>query len=235
LNFFDFAIISYVNQFSQHSWLFDKTIGFLAQNGLVKGGVLTTIIWWAWFKREDRHSHNREHIISTLFGGVIAIALARALAVTLPFRLRPLHEEVLHFLLPFGMAPQRLEGWSSFPSDHAVLFFTLATGLAFILRKVGIFALFYSILFICFPRLYLGLHYPTDIIAGAAIGITIALIVNIYFVEKKTIQSIVNISSSKPNLFYPLFFLFTYQIADMFGSSRHLVDGIFKLIQIIIA
>jgi undecaprenyl-diphosphatase len=128
-----------------------------------------------------------------------------------------------------------LTGWSSFPSDHAVLFFTLSTGLFFIRRTTGVLALFYSLVFVALPRVYLGLHYPTDIIAGALIGMTIALIENLYLVKNKHIQSIVNWSYSKPHLFYPLFFLFTYQIADMFEASRDLGCGVFKLIQRIIA
>jgi undecaprenyl-diphosphatase len=235
MNHFDFQIITFTNQFSQHSWIFDKIIGSLQSNNLLKGGILSTIIWWAWFKSEDRHSHNREHIISTILSCVIAIALARALALTLPFRLRPLHEEGLHFLLPFGMIPTGWEGWSSFPSDHAVLFFTLSTGLFFISRWVGAFSLSYTILFIGFPRVYLGLHYPTDIIAGAIIGMTIALLGNIYLAKNILIQSIINWSYSKPYLFYPLFFLLTYQIADMFENSRWLVSAGVKLIRHIIA
>jgi len=235
MNYFDFQIITFINQFSQHSWIFDKLIAFLSYNNLLKGGILSTIIWWAWFNSEDRHSHKREHIISTLLSCIIAIALARAFALTLPFRLRPLQEEGLHFLLPFGMTTTVLEGWSSFPSDHAVLFFTLSTGLLFISRWVGTFSLSYSILFIGFPRVYLGLHYPTDIIAGAIIGITIALLGNIYLVKNILIQSITNWSYSKPNLFYPLFFLLTYQIADMFDNSRSLFNAGAKLIRYIIA
>jgi undecaprenyl-diphosphatase len=235
MNFVDFEVIRYLNQFSQHSWIFDKVIGITSNNSLLKGGVLATIIWWAWFKREDRHSHYREHIISTLFGCVVAIALARVLALTLPFRLRPLHEESLHFLLPYGETLGLLEKWSSFPSDHAVLFFTISAGLLFIQRSIGVFALFYSVLFVAFPRVYFGLHYPSDIIAGAIIGVTIALIANRYLVENKYTQSIVTLSQSVPSLFYPLFFVFTFQIAEMFNGSRALISGMFKLVHRIIA
>ena len=122
------------------------------------------------------------------------------------------------------MAPTTLDGWSSFPSDHAVLFFALSTGLCFISRKVGTFTLFYSALFICLPRIYLGLHYPTDIIAGAIIGMTVTLLANIFLIKSKRLQSIANWSYSKPNLFYPLFFLLTYQIADLFDNSRDIVS-----------
>ena len=76
MNIFDFQIITFINQFSQHSWIFDKLIGSLSYNNLLKGGILSTIIWWAWFKSEDRHSHNREYIISTLLSCFVAMALA---------------------------------------------------------------------------------------------------------------------------------------------------------------
>jgi len=235
MNPFDFAIMNYVNQFSKHSWMFDQFNVFLVRSNLLKGAVLATTIWWAWFKKEDRHPDNREHIISTLFSCFVAIALARALALTLPFRLRPLHEDSLHFLVPLGLSPDASEGWSSFPSDHAVLFFTLSTGLLFVSRKVGVLALIYATLFIAFPRVYLGLHYPTDIIAGAIIGIAIAIIGNIYLVKNKHIQSVASWSYSKPNVFYPLLFLCTYQIADMFDSSRFVLGTASKLIQIVLA
>ncbi len=230
MNIFDFQIMTFFNQFSQHSLIFDNAINILQSNKLLKGGVLLTIYWYAWFKREERHSQNREHIISTLSSSVIALALARTLAVTLPFRIRPLHEAGLHFLLPFGTEPGALMGWSSFPSDHAVLFITLSTGLLYISRRIGAFSLCYTLLFIEFPRLYLGFHYPTDIIAGSIIGMVVALLGNIYLVKSKVIQSITNLSYSKPHFFYPLFFLFTYQLVDLFNESRVIVIEGVKLL-----
>jgi undecaprenyl-diphosphatase len=234
MNSFDFEIMSYVFQFSQHSEIFTKLIVMFSGSSVLKGGVLAALIWWAWFKREERQSLDREQLISSLLGCVVAMALARTLAMILPFRNRPRVEEGLSSLHSFGGTSSSLDTWSSFPSDHAVFFFTLAVGLFFVHRRVGIFAIFYSILFISFPRLYLGLHYPTDLIAGAIIGTAIALIANIYLVKNKNIHTITQLSYSKPGLFYPLFLLFTSQIADMFDGTRDMIRGMYRLIQSII-
>lgn len=235
MNILDSVVISYVNQFSQHSSTFDNLLAFLADSHLLKGGVLVTVVWWLWFRKEKPALLQREHIIATFISCITGIALARLMASTLPFRLRPLHEAGLNFLLPYGTSPAVLDGWSSFPSDHAVLFFALSTGLLYVSKKAGLFALAYTTLFIAFPRIYLGLHYPTDILAGAVIGVTIALLSNIYLAKRARLDSIASWSHSEPQLFYPLFFLFTYQIADMFSSSRAMIGEGLKLLRNIVA
>ena len=226
MNFFDLKIITFLNHFSQKSWVFDKFVGSLSANHLLKGGVLAMLIWWAWFTHAEGQKRYRKHIVATLLGCVIAIVFAKALGWVLPFRPRPLRAEELNFLLPFGEKLDILDGWSSFPSDHAVLFFTLSVGLCFVSRSVGVFALMYTTLFIAMPRLYLGLHYPTDILGGALIGATLAVVGNYYLVNTRLIKSIVDWSDSQPQLFYPLFFLVSYQIADLFEGSRAIAHAI---------
>ena len=194
MNSFDFEIITWLNQFSQHSDTFDKFVGILSVNHLVKGGVLAMLLWWAWFKTGETHAHNREKITSTLFSCVFGFMLARALALTLPFRLRPRHNPNLPFSLPEGADPTLLDGWSSFPSDHAVLFFALSTGLFFISKRAGVFAFVYTTVMIALPRVYLGLHYPTDILAGAVVGIAVAAASNIFLVNSPAFTK--NISSA---------------------------------------
>jgi undecaprenyl-diphosphatase len=63
------------------------------------------------------------------------------------------------------------------------------------------------------------LHYPTDILAGAVIGVVIVLMCNMPFVIEKVSKPILTWADTKPELFYPVFFMISYQIADMFDNT----------------
>jgi undecaprenyl-diphosphatase len=224
----DRYLLLWINQYSRHSWLFDKANVFISNNTLLKGGFITAIFWYLWFKPDKNQARNRDHIVITLAVGFVAMFVARMLALTLPFRLRPIHQEGLPFVLPFGMDSTELQGWSSFPSDHAVLFFALASGIFFISKKWSLLALFHSVLVVTFPRIYLGMHYPSDIVAGALLGIAISVTGNIYLNQSRIIHGVSNISLKKPEIFYPLLFIFTFEIAEMFGSFRSLAGAFLK-------
>jgi len=73
----------------------------------------------------------------------------------------------------------------SFPSGHTAASFAAAVILFLQLpKKYGIPALILAVL-ISFSRLYLGVHYPTDVLAGAVSGTLIALAVHWIFEKKK--------------------------------------------------
>lgn len=223
MNIFDVSIIEVVNQYSQQSVIFDQMVGFLTGNRLVKGGALMLFFWWGWFTTHGDQEKVRIGLVSTLIGCFIAMTVARALALLLPFRLRPLQEESLNFVLPHGVTPGALESFSSFPSDHATLFFALAAGMFFISKAAGLLAVLYTAVFIALPRIYVGLHYPSDILVGAIIGVAIIMICSAPFFVAKVSRPIFTLSATKPGLFYAGLFLITYQIADMFMSIRAFV------------
>jgi undecaprenyl-diphosphatase len=228
---FDVTIVKYLNGFAGHSVLFDRAAFVLSDDHLLKGGVLMLVLWWAWFRRDEFPDNKREHILLTIVACFFALFISRILTYTLPFRPRPLYNESLHLVVPYGVSKTILEKWSSFPSDHASLFFALSTGFFFISKRIGLFSLAYSLLIICLPRIYIGLHYPSDILGGAVLGGGIALITNLAVFRNRLSVRVMPMIQSSPQFFYPFLFLVTYQIADNFETSREIVSFILKLVQ----
>lgn len=69
-------------------------------------------------------------------------------------------------------------GQYGFVSSHAANFFAIATATWLVLRKFYpslVWWLLTTGLLICFSRIYLGVHYLTDILVGALVGVFIAI------------------------------------------------------------
>src|ERR1700761_3541875 len=131
-----------------------------------KGLLLIPVLWWLWFRADERREWTRQIVIATILSGILALFIGRVLADFLPFRMRPINTPEWH--QHFAAILHResvLPAWSSFPSDHAMLWMSVAVGIFIASRRVGIFALLYTAIFICAPRAYLGIHYPTDLLA----------------------------------------------------------------------
>jgi len=68
------------------------------------------------------------------------------------------------------------ESQPAFPSGHTSNAFSIATTLSYYHRKVAPF-LFAWALLVAFSRVFLGLHYFTDLLGGAAVGIVVSLVI----------------------------------------------------------
>ena len=91
-------------------------------------------------------------------------------------RIRPYdyQEQVLHRVIPLIIEKQHD---FSFPSGHATNSLACAWVMFRLLdKKYGIPALVLALL-ISFSRLYVGVHFPTDVLAGALVGMLSAWIV----------------------------------------------------------
>lgn len=109
---------------------------------------------------------NGEDWVITGLLGPIAIGLNFAVKLVVR-RPRP----VLEGLPPLGGAPSSL----SFPSAHATSSFACATAMTRIAPEAAFLFILAGGIAACRP--YLGMHYPSDVIAGAILGTALGLIV----------------------------------------------------------
>jgi len=84
-------------------------------------------------------------------------------------RIRPYDYQLLHFGREIKLLIEAQHDFS-FPSGHTLASFEAATVLAIHSKKAGIPALILASL-IAFSRLYLYVHYPTDVLFSVAMGI----------------------------------------------------------------
>lgn len=205
----------------------------LASSYFFRGQVMILMFLWVWFYPDPEKRTRRQVLISTLVACVLALAIGRALVSTLPVRLRPNDNPVFHFTVPAFSAVDKPE--SSFPSDHAILFIALATGLLLASRRIGVLALSYAVALICFPRLWLGFHFLSDLLAGAFFGAGLVLLFNGQKVRSAIAGPLCALLEARPQVFYTALFLFTYQVAQMFDPARDLLDYLHRNSSVVIS
>lgn len=222
----DQQILEGLNAYVHKSVAFDEFVEFLSYNSLFKGAIFTVILWWRWFQCGNTTEGNRcrQIIIGVLMGCLLGVGVTRGLTHVFADRPRPLHNPELHLVPVHDQMLSDSADNSSFPSDHATVFFALATGLLFLSRPLGVAALLYVVFFICLPRLYLGLHYPTDIAAGAVVGVATAVAANLPAVRRSFYSPIIEWQYLHPSPFYVGLFLMSYQLDEMFGGVRQFLS-----------
>jgi undecaprenyl-diphosphatase len=126
------------------------------------------------------------------------------------------------------MPVEELAGWSAFPSDHATLYFCLAAGLWFCSSRMGWFAGIYVALVICLPRVYLGLHWPTDILGGALLGVGMAQLARWPALRDAVGGLAARWHKRQPGSFLAALFLWSYLVATNFDEPRFVAAGLWR-------
>lgn len=107
-------------------------------------------------------------------------------------RLRPCNDPFMQQYLRFII--KRCPGSFSFTSSHAANHFSLAMFVFITGRHIigsWLKAIFIWAFLICFAQVYVGVHYPLDILGGTIVGISIGYVFGRLFNRQFGLQSIV--------------------------------------------
>jgi membrane-associated phospholipid phosphatase len=213
----DVSIYRALNDFVGWNPTFDR---ILANHEILKGPLFALIVGVLWYWPDKDTPLRRETLLMMMLVVGLSVVVNRTLSTLLPFRVRPMYS--------IGANAPNLSAWhanfmqwSSFPSDTATYLFAIAAGLWIISRWLGLFFGAFAAL-VALARVFLGIHYPSDILVGALIGIATSIAVNRETVRKQIATPILALEARYPPYFYGLFFLALSELSGGFGVTRHI-------------
>lgn len=144
---------------------FDQLMVWISSFGVPVLVALVAVQWW---RRKDR-TFVRHVLVASGLSFLLGLGLNQMILLFV-HRIRPYDAGVSHLLIPPSA------DWS-LPSDHATA--TMAIAASFLLHRMprtGA-AFLAAALLMMFSRVYVGIHYTGDVVAGALTGIVAAVAV----------------------------------------------------------
>jgi undecaprenyl-diphosphatase len=174
----DYSLFKDINGLSGSSFA-DGLFKFIANDATVVLVVAIALIFLIPWERR-RAPRRSGAVLATAAAGLGLLVnqpISHAVDRVRPFVAHPAHA---HLLIARSHDP-------SFPSDHATGAFGLAFGVWLYDRTLGGVLLVIAAL-VSFARVYVGTHYPGDVVAGALIGMAAAALIFLIPVTRRLIE-----------------------------------------------
>ena len=147
------------------SWL-HGFMELMAKYGIVFLAIALLVGWW--IGRRDDSPRKVAIAVWSALAALVALVLVQPIANAAteqrPFVNHPEVHKLIAHSADFG-----------FPSDHATGAGAIAAGLLFLSWRLGLVTALVAVL-IAFSRVYVGVHFPQDVLAGLALGAAVAVL-----------------------------------------------------------
>lgn len=157
----NYTAFQWINNLAGISTLLDKEMIVITNSAAYVAILFMFILWFHNGKKENAIRKQYTVLYTTL--SVVTALLVNVIIHAVYYHPRPFVTYDVNQLVPHAAN-------SSFVSDHSVLVLSIA--FVFILRgeKLKYIALIWAVL-VCISRLYVGVHFPLDVLGAAVITI----------------------------------------------------------------
>jgi len=243
------ALFEALNGVVGRSWALDSLIALALDNVLVKAGPVGAAFFYAWYARRARRPApaRRRILLATLLSLLLIAPLTKTLSQSIlsprPFLLAEqgyaLQDGALaeaprvgFHTVQTGPMRQRVEAMRegrvegndlvTFPSDHAAFFVALSLGIWLACRRAGAIALAWTLLVTLATRVAAGMHWPADIVAGAAIGAAMLAALQLAFAGRRGrwLDALVRLAGRWPGPTAALLFLALLEAANVMQTLK---------------
>ncbi len=151
----DYSVFRAVNGWAGKSAALDALMVGCAKYLPVVFALALIALWLSWRPR------NQWAALLAGISAFVALGLGQLIGKAMP-RPRPYLSHTVHQLIPPSLD-------TSFPSDHATLGFAVAVLVWRYNRRAGAALLVLAVV-LAFARVFVGAHYPADVLGGAVLG-----------------------------------------------------------------
>ena len=155
----------HVNDFAASTPLLHGPARLYAHDGVVLFALLLLLGWWV--ARGARDTRAMAAALWAPVGMLLAIGLNQPLV-------HAFHEARPYTVHPHALVLVARSQDYAFPSDHSVMAGAVAAGLWLVSRRLGLVAAAAALLMAA-ARVYVGAHFPLDVIAGLAFGAVVTV------------------------------------------------------------
>lgn len=167
INSLDYKIFNFINKYVEENLVIDNMMIFFAEYAQFLFPLVLIILWLI------NKGKGRIVVFQTILAFGVALILTKFIKL-LFYRDRPFVS-----LLDINQLVDHSIN-SSFPSNHATSALVIAVSIYLFYKRLGTACLIIAF-GIAFSRIWVGVHYPVDVIAGIVFGIFISLLVHHYF------------------------------------------------------
>ncbi len=162
----DTTLFEFINGLAGHSTVVDNLFIYLTNYGPM---LFVLILLAIWFSRKNKLVR-REAVLFALTITFVALFFNQLIEL-IYFRSRPFVTGTVSLLI------EKSAESTSFPSNHAAGAFAIAFALYWRKWKYGALMIILAIL-LAFSRVFVGVHYPLDVLSGALVALLAFLLVS---------------------------------------------------------
>ncbi|UPJ18280.1 phosphatase PAP2 family protein [Bacillus cereus] len=172
----DYVLFDYINQNANKYVLLDHVMV-----GLSKYSPLAFVLILGFFLFLG--SKNKKIVFQALLAAGLTVVISKSIQFFF-YRDRPFISYDVNQLLEYTAN-------SSFPSDHTACALVIAVTIWFYRKQFG-FLCIIAASGVAVSRIWIGVHFPFDVLAGIMLGGIIAFFVHYYVMQTRLIQSILH-------------------------------------------